>query len=58
MFGGEDSCHAAFGQVAAGEGDPFGVHLAEHCGDQPLEGGRVEEDLHDVGAALDLTVGA
>ncbi|WP_317440995.1 hypothetical protein [Streptomyces collinus] len=34
---GVDFIHAAFGQVAAGEGGPFVVHLEEHGGDQPQE---------------------
>lgn len=38
VFGGVGGRHAAFGQVAAGEGDPF-VVLAEHGGNQPFEGG-------------------
>jgi len=33
-FGGVERVHAAFGQVAAREDDPFVVHLEEHRGDQ------------------------
>ncbi|MEU1710937.1 hypothetical protein ABZ478_37570 [Streptomyces sp. NPDC005706] len=34
---GVDFVDAAFGQVAAGEGDPLVVHLEEHGGDRPQE---------------------
>ena len=51
-----DWVHAAFGQVAAREGDPFVVHLEEHGGGQPQEGVVVGEDLDDVGSAFDLAV--
>jgi len=53
---GVDFVHAAFGQVAAGEGGPFVVHLEEHGGDQPQERFVVGEDLDDVGPTLDLAV--
>ena len=57
-FGGVDLVHAAFGQVAAGEGDPLVVQFEQHGGDQSQEGIVVGEDLDDVGAAFDLAVEA
>ena len=55
-LGGVELVHAAFGEVAAGEGDPFVVEFGEDRGGQAEDGGRVREDLDDVGAAFDLPV--
>lgn len=42
-----------FGEVAAGKGDPFVVHLEEDGGHQPFQRGLVVKDLDDVGAVFD-----
>ena len=47
--------HRGFGEVVA-VGGPVVVLLGEHGADEADDGGVVGEDLHDVGASLDLLV--
>ncbi|MFF3894507.1 hypothetical protein ACFYY3_15210 [Streptomyces sp. NPDC001812] len=48
IFVGTDLVHAAFGEVAAGEGGPFVVHLDEDGGGEAFESVGVGENLDDV----------